>query len=42
MRKDLEFSEDLKRIEAGSGDNLRALYFKLANLPIRFISIYID
>ena len=36
MRKDLEFSEDLKRIEAGSDDNLRALCFKLANQPIRF------
>lgn len=36
MRKDLEFSEDLKRIEAGSDNNLRALCFKLANQPIRF------
>ena len=33
MRKDLEFSEDLKRIEADSDDNLRALCFKLANQP---------
>lgn len=39
MRKDLEFTEDLKRIEAGSDDNLRALCFKLANQPnfIQFI-----
>ena len=41
MRKDLEFSEDLKRIEAGSDDNLRALCFKLANQPIRFNLFYL-
>ena len=41
MRKDLEFSEDLKRIEAGSDDNLRALCFKLANQPIEYNLFYL-